>query len=206
MRPTRRALAAGIAAATALAALPAASATATVKPDDRWTGSPRAGVTVIEYASLTCPHCGRWHDEVWPAFKAKYVDTGLVRFVFRELPTDPAPVAVAGFQVARCARPADYFKVIDSLFSEQRQLFRDGDVRGWLIRAGAKAGLSESRTLACAQDKKAFAIFTRRVERNTTADDVNSTPTFIIGGTRLVGEQSLDALDAAIQPLLRRKR
>lgn len=77
-------------------------------------GSADAPVTVVEYASITCPHCAVWSETVGPAFKARYVDTGLVRFVFRELPTAPGPVAIAGFLAARCAGEEQYFPMIEA--------------------------------------------------------------------------------------------
>ena len=147
MRPSRRALTFGLSAVAALASWPV---TAGVTAQDRWIGKANAPVTVFEYASVTCPHCGRWNAEVWPAFKAKYVDTGKVRFVLRELPTEPAVVATGGFMVARCAPPAKYFDVIDALFAGQQAMFESGDFRAWLVQAGAKGGLSRDRVMACA--------------------------------------------------------
>src|SRR5690606_7904485 len=78
-------------------------------------GPAKAKVTVIEYASVTCSHCADWSTNVFPAFKQKFVDTGRVRFVLRELPTQPPELATAGFLVARCAGPAKYFTVVDAL-------------------------------------------------------------------------------------------
>jgi len=76
-----------------------------------------AKVTVVEYASVTCPHCAAWQEETWPAFKAAFVDTNKVRYVFRELPTPPANVAVAGFMIARCAGEDKYFDVIHGIMA-----------------------------------------------------------------------------------------
>lgn len=204
MGPTRRALTIGITAAATLAGWPGAAA---VSADDRPLGNPRARVTVFEYASVTCPHCGRWQAEVWPAFKAKYVDTGKVRFVLRELPTDPAAVSAAGFMVARCAPAAKYYAVVDALFAGQRTLFETGDARAWLVAAGAAGGMTPERTIACATDSAALDALNARLDANLREHDgVGSTPTFIINGRMLVGEQTLAQLDAAIQPLLRGSR
>ena len=71
--------------------------------DEMVLGNPNAKVTVIEYASASCPHCARWNEDVYPAFKKKYVDTGKVKYVFREFLTPPTEVAAAGFLLARCA-------------------------------------------------------------------------------------------------------
>ncbi|MGE3302995.1 MAG: thioredoxin domain-containing protein, partial [Hyphomonadaceae bacterium] len=87
-------------------------------------GDPSAKVTVIEYASVTCSHCKEFHAKVWPQLKANYVDTKKIRFVFREFPTAPAQIAVAGFQVARCAgdTPEKYISVLDTLLHKQEQI------------------------------------------------------------------------------------
>ena len=132
MRPSRRALTFGLSAVAALASWPV---TAGVTAQDRWIGKANAPVTVFEYASVTCPHCGRWNAEVWPAFKAKYVDTGKVRFVLRELPTEPAVVATGGFMLARCAPPAKYFDVIDALLAGQQAVFESGHFRARRVPA-----------------------------------------------------------------------
>ena len=201
---TRRTMTTGLAAAAALASWPVAAG---VTAQDRWIGSADAPVTVFEYASVTCPHCGRWNAEVWPAFKAKYVDTGKVRFVLRELPTEPAVVATGGFMVARCAPPARYFDVIDALFAGQQAMFESGDFRTWLIQAGAKGGLSRERVMACAQDQAGVDALNARIEANLREHDgIGSTPTFVVNGRMLTGEQSLAQLDSVIQPLLRGKR
>jgi len=105
-------------AALALAAGPVGAAPAK-PPADYSLGSPKAKVQVVEYASLSCPHCAKFNEEVFPAFKAKYVDTGQVRYTLREMLTPPAEVAAAGFLLARCAGPAKYFGVVDAVFRSQ---------------------------------------------------------------------------------------
>jgi len=202
MRPTRRDLTL-TATAAALAGWPVAAAAA-VAADDRVLGNPRAKVTVFEYASVTCPHCARWNAEVWPAFKAKYVDTGKVRFVLRELPTEPAAVASAGFMVARCAPPAKYFDVVDALFHTQHMVFAN-QAGAWMVQAGARGGMTRDQVRACATDQAGLDALNARVARSEKEHpQVGSTPTFVINGTVLAGEQSLAELDAVIQPLLRR--
>lgn len=201
MRLTRRAVTL-TATAAALAGLPGAAAA--VAADDRVLGNARAKVTVYEYASVTCPHCARWHADVWPAFKARYVDTGKVRFVLREMLTEPAALSGAGFMVARCAPAAKYFDVIGGLFEQQSLVFANA-ARSWLESAGARGGLSAEQVRACALDQAGADALNARTERSAREHpQVASTPTFIINGTTLVGEQSLAELDAVIQPMLRR--
>lgn len=206
MRPTRRVLTLGLAASAATAAAwPVAGATAPAA-HDRVLGNAKAKVTVFEYASPTCPHCARWHAEVWPAFKAKYVDEGKVRFVFRELPTQPENISSAAFMVARCAPAGRYMDVIGALMGSQ-QTFLAGDPGAWLVSAGAAGGLTQPQVAACTKDQAGLDALNARVTANLKQHpSVGSTPTFIVNGRMLVGEQSLEELDAVIQPLLRGKR
>src|SRR5665213_1004091 len=106
--------------ASALIASGARAASRGTDPDMAL-GSLRAPVTVIEYASVGCPHCAVWARTVFPAFKKKYINTGKVRFVFREMLTGDPALAAAGFLVARCAAPAKYFQVVDAIFADQDQ-------------------------------------------------------------------------------------
>ena len=163
-------------------------------------GSPKAKVTVIEYASAACPHCARFNNDVFPAFKKKYVDTGKVRYVFRELLTDPVPFAGTAFMMARCAGESKYFDVLDDVFREQTAIYQSGDLSGGLLKIGMKYGLDKDRLNACMDDKAVEALNARVNKANK--DGVDSTPTFIIAGTKSVGEKSLDDLSAAIDPLL----
>src|SRR5688572_8278560 len=116
MRPVTRRLALTLAAAAALlAACGQGGGDAQVASDDMVMGKADAPVTVIEYASVTCSHCANFNATVFPAFKAKYVDTGQVKYVLREFLTPPVPIAAAGFLIARCAGPDKYFGVVDAI-------------------------------------------------------------------------------------------
>ena len=163
-------------------------------------GNPQAKVTVIEYASAACPHCARVNNEVIPAFKKKYVDTGKVRYVFRELLTDPVPFAGTAFMMARCAGESKYFDVLNDVFQQQTAIYQSGDLSGGLLKIGAKYGMDKDKLNAC-MDEKAVDALNARVEK-ANKDGVDSTPTFIIAGNKSVGEKSLDDLSAAIDPLL----
>jgi protein-disulfide isomerase len=162
-------------------------------------GNPKAKVTVVEYASDTCPHCARFAAEVFPAFKAKYVDTGKVLYVFREFPTQPVDLSAAGFVLARCAGEGKYFDVVNALFQSQNA----GNGRDFLM-AGAKAGgLSEDQVKACLDDPAALTDLNARVQHAVDVEKIDGTPTFIINGMKLKdGEKTLKDLDAAIAPLL----
>jgi protein-disulfide isomerase len=189
-------------AAILLGALVLAPAAMAADSGEKSMGKPSAKVTVIEYASVTCPHCGRFNNEVFPAFKAKYVDTGKVLYVFREFPTDPAQLAAAGFLIARCAPADQYFPVLDALFHGQDKLYQTQDAKAWLLEAGKAGGMDEAKVQACIEDKAALDAFNTRVEAAFNVAKIQSTPTFVIGKTKLEGEQTLAALSAAIDPLL----
>jgi protein-disulfide isomerase len=176
-----------------------------VTADDMVLGNASAPVTLVEYASTTCPHCAEFHETVWEQLKTNYIDTGRVRFVFREFPTPPPAIAVAGFQLARCggATPEQYFIRIGELFRQQRAMFASGTmegVRAKLVEIGGAAGLSEPQVLQCISDE-AGAERIRRIVEGAEADNVTGTPTFIINGTKLEQAPTYEnisrALDAA---------
>lgn len=199
--PGLRRLALLFAAALALAAGPAA-AEIPVGPADMVLGDPKARVTVIEYASLSCPHCARFNSDVFPAFKKKYVDTGKVRYVFREFLTQPAEVAAVGALIARCAGPKGFFKVVDAYFEGLADIYAEGKAREVILKAGAAGGLDEKKVNACLADKAAQTALYARVKTYSEQEKIEATPTFLIGGKRLEGEQTLEQLDAVIGPLL----
>jgi protein-disulfide isomerase len=169
---------------------------------DMTLGDPKAKVTVVEYASVTCTHCATFNEQVWPAFKAKYVDTGKINYVFKEFPTPPESAAVGGFLLARCAGKDKYFGVLDALFHSQNELFTTGDQRGWLFRVARGAGMTDDKITACIQDEKALGELRARVDKALSQDKITGTPTFVINGKQLSGEQTLAALSAAIDPQL----
>ena len=200
--PARRSLVAtALVAALALGgcAKPAAEGPTQAQADDMSLGNPAAKVQVIEYASASCPHCARFDIDVFPAFKAKYVDTGKVRYTLREYLTDPAAIAAAGFLLARCAGKDRYFPVLDAVFRGQEEMVRTGDVRGVLARiAKSPGGLTEAQLDACMRDEAAEKALAARADRHLHVDKVTVTPTFIINGRRFEGGMTLPELDAAI--------
>ena len=137
-----------------------------------------AKVTVVEYASVTCGHCAQWQSQVWPAFKAKYVDTNKVRYVFRELPTPPVDVATAGFLVARCAGDDKYFQVVHQLLATQQEMVT-GSPRDWLLRTAQAAGMNEQQFADCVSDRDAVAALEKRIQQ-AQAQGVTGTPAFFI--------------------------
>lgn len=165
-----------------------------------------APVTVIEYASASCSHCARWNREVWPQFRRRYVDTNRVRYVFREFLTPPTSFAASGFLLARCAAAnggADrYFAVLDAVFRGQEEVFRTQETRPVLLRIAQASGMNETQFNACLRDETALNALNDRVERAARQDHIESTPTFVVNGRQMIGEQSLAQLAAVIDPLL----
>ena len=167
--------------------------------DDMTLGNPDAKVTVVEYASASCSHCAKWNEEVFPAFKAKYVDTGRVHYVFREFLTSPIELASAAFLMARCAGKDKYFNVVDAVFRAQPVMYQTGDYRGELLRIAKSSGMSEAEFTQCIRDDEALKALNDRVEKAVNEDKVTGTPTFIVNGKKVGdGEMSMEQLDAAI--------
>jgi protein-disulfide isomerase len=169
-------------------------------PDDMTMGNSQAKVLVAEYASVACPHCAAFNNDIFPAFKAKYIDTGKVHYVFDEMLVGgqaEQALAAAGFLLARCAGKDKYFAVNDEIFHAQQAIFTSGDLRGGLLRIAQSLGMTEPQFNACVGDQNALKALNARVEK-ASKDGVNSTPTFIINGQKLEGEQPLAALDKAI--------
>ena len=160
-------------------------------------GAPEgAKVTVIEYASVTCGACAAWNAQIWPEFSAKYVDTKKVRFVFREFPTPPQDIAVAGFLIARCAGEDKYFDVVHDIMASQAEWQAGVAPRTTLYRAAAAAGLSEAQTDACIRDEKAIATMSERIKAGVNMG-VTGTPTFFVNGVK-VADPSLAGLSEVI--------
>jgi protein-disulfide isomerase len=168
-------------------------------PDDMSLGNPNAKVTVVEYASVGCPICAKWQKEVFPAFKAKYVDTGKVHYVFREMLVGggaEVTVASAGFLISRCAGKDKYFAVNDAIFASQPGVFEDP--RNTLLNIAKSVGMTEAQFNKCISDEPSMLALNKRVEANA-AKGVNATPTFEINGKKLEpGYHPLPELDAAI--------
>ena len=194
-------------------AAPALALAQTVEPvreGDRTLGSAAAPVTLTVYLSTTCSHCADWHTNDFPAFKARWVDTGKVRVAFRDLPTQPPQVSIAGAVMARCAPEEKYDAVLDALFRGQPRLHAQPGpppqqtVVAWLAAGGAAGGLTRDQMNACFSSEASFAEIETRAEQ-AFADGVNSTPSFFINGQptpETMTGHDVTAFEPLIQPLL----
>jgi protein-disulfide isomerase len=176
---------------------------AALSPDDMVLGNASASVTLVEYASSTCPHCAEFHEAAWEQLKTTYIDSGRVHFVFREFPTPPPELALAGFQVARCggATPEQYFARLGELFRTQGalgQALRVDGGRQYYVGLGQAAGLTEQQVLDCISDE-AGAERVRRIVEVGRADGVSGTPTFFINGTKFEQAPTYENLSAALE-------
>jgi protein-disulfide isomerase len=176
---------------------PAAQAEAlALTPDDRVLGKSDAPVTVVEYASLTCPHCAHFTTDVLPKLKEKWIDTGKARLVLRDYPLDEPALRAA--MIARCAPADKYYPFIDTLFGAQRQWVLSKDYKTDLARLALLGGMSKKQFDSCFADK---SVEDKVLQSRLTASEqlgVNSTPTFFIDGNKFDGAPELDAMDAAL--------
>lgn len=165
-------------------------------------GDPAAKVEVIEYASFTCPHCARFHTDVFPQLKADYIETGKVRFVYREVFFDRPGLWAA--MVARCGGAERYFGIADLIYKGQANWVRGNtpaEVADNLRRIGRTAGLSAEELEACLTDADLARGLVARYERQSAEHGINSTPSFVIDGTKY-GNMSFNDFAAIIDKRL----
>ncbi len=184
----------------------AQSASDVAKPvslPDMALGPANATVTITEFASMTCPHCAAFTEKVFPKIKSEYIDTGKIRFVFREFPLDIK--AAAGSMLARCIAKDDagkYFAVIDMLFRQQNEWVLKNTTET-LIRIGKQAGLSQQQVEDCLKDQALLDKIAADQKYANEVLKVNSTPTFFINGEMVKGETSFEEFDKRIKSLLK---
>ncbi len=163
-------------------------------------GSDKAPVTIIEYASMTCPHCAHFSTTTFPELQKRYIDTGKVRFIFREFPLDP--LAAAGFMLARCAGKDKFMPIIETLFAKQQEWMVKNPLDP--LRAIARQfGYTEQSFDACLANQHILDGIQTVRDRAAEKLGVNSTPTFFVNGKRLVGDQSIEAMVKEIEPYLK---
>ena len=163
-------------------------------------GSDKAPVTIIEYASMTCPHCAHFEETTLPELKKRYIDTGKVRYVMREFPLDA--LAAAGFMLARCAGPDKYETVVETLFAKQPDWVTQKPIEP-LMAIAKQFGFTEDSFNACLANQKVLEDIQAVRDHAVSKLGVNSTPTFFVNGKRLVGDVSIEQLAKEIDPYLK---
>lgn len=162
-------------------------------------GDPEAPVTIIEYASMTCPHCRTWHKQVYPVIKEKYIDTGIAKLYFREFPFDPA--AAAAFMLAQCSGEDKYFSMIDVLFEKQATWSR-GKVVDELLKISKLAGFTQESFSACLKNQELLDNVLSIQKKAAEDYGVDATPTFFINGTKYSGSMSAEDMGKIIDSLV----
>ena len=164
---------------------------------DQVLGDANAPNVIIEYASMTCPHCARFTNEVFPQLKQRDIDTGKVRYIFREFPLDP--VAAGAAALARCAGKDKFFTTIELLFRTQDTWAVD-QPEGPLLETLKQQGFTEQSFKACLADQKLLDGLVAERDRAARDFKVNATPTFFINGEMKVGVQSIEEIEALLKP------
>lgn len=166
---------------------------------DRVLGEDDAPITIIEYSSLTCPHCAAFHKDTFPLIKKNYIDTGKVRFIMRDFPFDRA--ALFASMMARCVAPDRYYGVLDVLFRSQDKWSRAEDPLQSLGQVGRMVGLGEEDFRSCLANRELMdgVIESRRVGEQE--HEVGSTPTFVINGEVLSGAVPYEEFEKILDPL-----
>ena len=164
---------------------------------DRVLGSEDAEITIVEYASMTCPHCKAFHENTFPELKEKYIDTGKVKFIFREFPIDTA--AMAASMLARCAPEKVYFEVIDLLFENFEDWTEKEDKYTPLLDLARQVGLSQGDFDACLSDQELSNGIKEIKDRAAQDFEVRSTPSLFINGELRRGALSFADIERILQ-------
>ena len=185
----------------ALADDPSPADLAEAGPDgDIVLGSDKAPVTIIEYASMTCPHCAHFSEDTFPELQKRYIDTGKVRFIFREFPLDA--LAAAGFMLARCGGKDKFMPIIETLFAKQREWMVEKPIEP-LREIAKQFGFTHQSFDECLANQKVLDGIQNVRDRASEKLGVNSTPTFFINGKKFNGDQSIEAMAKEIDTYLK---
>ena len=168
---------------------------------ERILGDTDAELTIVEYASLTCPHCARFHDEVLPELQAKYIDRGKIKLDYRDFPLDQLALKAAAF--ARCVPEDQYFTFLHVLFDRQRNWSRDEDPIRALTQIGQLGGLDAGKLRRCMSDQELTDFILQQRLEAQQKHEINSTPTFLVNGEKVEGVQSFDQFRAIIESALK---
>jgi len=164
-------------------------------------GSDKAPVTVIEYASLTCPHCAAFANTTFEAFKKKYLDTGKVHFIYRDFPFDQPGLRAA--MMVRCSGSERFFGFLEILFKSQESWASAADPMGELAKIARLGGMSKEEFDACMANKELMDGILKGELEAQEKYKAESTPTFIVNGVKHEGNMSLETLDGILAPLLK---
>lgn len=171
---------------------------ATITDADISIGAENAPVTVVEYASVACPGCAAFNNEVWGDIKTRFIDTGQVKWVTKEMLTHDAAWAAAGFMAARCLGEDRYYDALDALYHAAAKIDASGDRKGGLREVMNGLGMSDAQFESCVSDEAALLKLNARIEKHVADDKITGTPTFFINGEEFTERPTLEAFSAAI--------
>ena len=163
-------------------------------PIDQAMGKPDAPVTIVEYASLTCPHCAHFDEDSLPRIKAQWIATGKARLIFRDFPTGPVGLSLAASMVTHCAGPQRYFGVLDLLFRTQEKWIDARSPIDEIKHVVAVAGIRPDQVDACLKRQDLLNAIQARADAANKTYNIDSTPTFMIDGKIFSGDMSYDEL------------
>jgi protein-disulfide isomerase len=163
---------------------------------DRTMGDPSAPATIIEYASLACHHCADFHAKTLPAIKERFIDTGKAKLIFRDYPFDGPAFAAA--MVARCAPPPRYFQFVSVLFENQTLWSHSPNPRQALARIAKLGGMTQDDFDACVDNRSLYEGLRQRQIEAEERYGIRSTPTFVVGGTVIVGNRPFEEFEKAL--------
>lgn len=163
-------------------------------------GDPDAPVTIVEYASLTCPHCSTFHINTWPQVKEAYVDTGKVKFILREVYFDKEGLWAS--MTARCGGEKGFYPMMDTFLKQQRTWTRGENISEEIQKIGRRAGLSNDQLSACLSDRDYAKTLLEAYQTNAAEDEIRSTPSFIINGELHSGSMSFEEISELIDAAL----
>jgi protein-disulfide isomerase len=170
-----------------------------ITKDDRILGNPEAPITIVEYASLTCPHCAHFANDVLPEIKKEWIDTGKAKLVLRDFPLDEPALRAA--MIARCAPPERYYAFADTFFAAQEKWVRSGDYREALARLAKLGGMGQAEFDTCINNTELENKIVEGRLRATQELEVSSTPTFFINGSKLAGAPTKEEFDKLLSGL-----
>jgi protein-disulfide isomerase len=177
----------------------AAASLLAIGKNDRILGNPNAPITIVEYASLTCPHCAHFADEILPQIKKEWIDTGKAKLVLRDFPLDGEALKAA--MIARCAPPDRFYAFIDTFFADQDKWVEATDFQAALGRLAELGGMSKTAVDACLKNT---SLENRILQGRLTAGKqlgVDATPTFFINGTKFTGAPTVEQFNKLLSGL-----
>ncbi len=168
-------------------------------PLDRVLGNADAPLTIVEYASMTCPHCARFHEAVMPTIKAEWIDTGKVKLIYRDLPTNPTNMAVAVAMITQCAPKEQYFPILGRLFKTQDKWMGAPEPLSEIKRTVGLAGITPGEVDECLKKSELGQAIQLRANQGTRLYGIQSTPTLVVDGKRIEGEQPYSDIKKALE-------